>query len=155
MSNFVTQIEFNRQSENAWSRLVPVIESVVVEDAQYVRDKVQERNADDSAMPSHHYTIGRTGRTATVPIGNPVTSSTSPASAVSFGTGYGAGPSEHYGDSHNDVPLPPPSSPPPVPTSQPPANPFGDNNGGRKQSYAFTDEEGDGGDEGDEEVEEV
>jgi hypothetical protein len=141
------QIEFNRQSEVAWSRLIPIIEDVVVEDPNYVRDKVQERNADDSVMPAHHYTIGRAGRQTSVPIAKPLAQPS--ASAVSFGSGYGSGPSESYGDAS---PPAPPSGPPP-PT--PPSNPFGGEtgSGGRKQSYAFTDEEGEGGEE--DEVEEV
>jgi len=148
----VVQIEFSRQSEAAWSRLVPVIEGVVVEDASYVREKVRERNASDSVMPSHHYTIGRTGRNASVPIDDNHSSSSNGASAVSFGSGYANGPSEMYGDAS---PPNPPSFPPPATPPNPNANPFGsENNGGRKQSYAFTDEEGEGGDEGDE-VEEV
>ncbi len=152
------QIEFNRQCEDAWARLIPVIEGVVVEDPTYVRSRVQEQNASDSLTPPLNYTIGRAGRNNNPPV----------ASAPSgFGGGYappqanessnssGFGSSAGSSSPHESYPAPPSCPPPAPPVSA--ANPFGESNGGgqgaRKQSYAFTDEEGEGGDDG--EVEEV
>lgn len=135
----------------------------MVEDPSYVRSKVQEQNANDSLTPPLHYTIGRAGR---APTAAPSAASTSAASG--FGGGYappessntGYGGSNSGGNSpHESYPAPPSCPPPSAPPAVPPAhaNPFGGEastiQGVRKQSYAFTDEEGDGGD--DEEVEEV
>ena len=72
------QIEFNRQSEEAWAKLIPSIENVMVQDPCEVRAGAKGQSATDSATPPLNYTIGRVGRTADVPICN---SYTAPASA--------------------------------------------------------------------------
>lgn len=155
----MAQIEFNRQCEDAWAKLIPSIEGVVVEDPYQIRSKVQGPNAAYSKTPALNYTIGRGDR-------SPAT----PASGASAGSnaGYGSGgvtfapqaTATAVGDEGDeyDRPYPPaPSSPaPPAPPAA--SNPFGgDRNsaeihGVRKASNAFTDEEGEGGEDDVEEV---
>lgn len=110
----------------------------MVEDPYQVRNFAQNQSASDARLPDHSFTSGRANNN--VSFAQP---SAPPARANPYG-----------GDEDDEPAYPaPPSFPPPA--TPPAANPFGDSGDsqtGRKQSYAFTDEEGDGGDEDVEEV---
>eukprot|EP00428_Durinskia_dybowskii_P066394 CAMPEP_0170387430 /NCGR_PEP_ID=MMETSP0117_2-20130122/17553_1 /TAXON_ID=400756 /ORGANISM="Durinskia baltica, Strain CSIRO CS-38" /LENGTH=494 /DNA_ID=CAMNT_0010643297 /DNA_START=72 /DNA_END=1556 /DNA_ORIENTATION=+ len=145
MTNFVNlQIEFNRQSEDFWAKLIPSIENVVVEDPYQVRSTAQSQSTSDSRVPEHNFT--RPGGNSNVSF---APTSAPPRAPQSAPPSARANP---YGDEGDEPSYPtPPSFPPPA--TPPASNPFGeDSQGVRKQSYAFTDEEGEGGDEDVEEV---
>ena len=140
----------------------------MVQDPCEVRAGAKGQSATDSATPPLNYTIGRAGRTADVPISN---SYTAPASAPpqpqqAWGQPErsvqvaAANPYDDEEDQEDDTPVAgrgypaPPSFPPPAT----PPNPFVEQ--GTPQSTArksknstFTDEEGEGGDEGEDEDE--
>ena len=126
----------------------------MVEDAAYVRSKVQEQNASDSACPAHNFTIGRRAGAGD---SSPVAASSNNNNNNNKSSDYSTSSSSSSSSSYPPAPTFPA---PPAPVSSPPSsNPFGGSDNGtiqgvRQQSSAFTDDEGVGGEE-DEEIEEV
>lgn len=129
-----------------------------MQDPHQVRESVQGQNAAFSQTPALNYTIGRANRpppAAASPAA--VRSTPAPAWQSSAPTSASKAPvyeeDEEPSTNYKSYPAPPTSPPPTAPPAQ--ANPFGDAQGTRKGSYAFTDEEGEGGEGADDDVEEV
>jgi hypothetical protein len=156
----VLQIEFNRQSEDAWAKLIPAIEGVVVQDPHQVRESVQGQSAAFSQTPALNYTIGRANRPPPT-VASPASTRAEPAAPAWQSSAPASAPKapvyeedeESSSTDYKSYPAPPTSPPPAAPPAQ--SNPFGDSQGTRKGSYAFTDEEGEGGEGAEEDVEEV
>jgi hypothetical protein len=129
-----------------------------VQDPHQVRETVQGQNAAASLTPALNYTIGRANRPPPAAAPAPVRSTPAPAWQSPAPTSAPKAPvyeedEESSSTDYKAFPAPPSFPPPAAPPVQ--ANPFGDAQGTRKQSYAFTDEEGEGGEGAEDDVEEV
>jgi hypothetical protein len=119
----------------------------MAEDTDYIRSKVQEQHAVDSALAPHHFTIGRknssVGGAASGGSGfgsgfSAAQRDVSGGSSISYGSNVSTSPKPPAASMYNDYPappaFPPPSSPAPPPPVSPGSNSF-------KKSNPYDDDE--------------